>query len=331
MKPDDGERSNGGTPEAAFPDRIRVLDTHTEGEPTRVVLEGWPPLVGDTMADRAQDLVAYHDDLRRAVVLEPRGHAAVVGALLTPPVESDSTAGVIFFNNVGPLGMCGHGTIGLVEALRHLGRIEPGTIRLDTPVGTVSAELAPSGRVTMRNVVSFLHRKDVDVPVPGVGVVRGDIAFGGNWFFLCELTEPEVVPGEIRRLLDVTRAILAALEDQGITGAAAAPIDHVELSGPPSGPQADAMNFVLCPGGEYDRSPCGTGTSAVMAARHARGLLPVGTRWRQEGIHGGVFEGWIEEEVDGGVLPAISGRAHVTGDATLIFPPDDPFRAGIPG
>lgn len=314
-----------------LPEQIQILDTHTEGEPTRVVLDGWPTPTGNTMSDRATALARNHDEFRRAVILEPRGHAAVVGALLTAPIEEESDVGVIFFNNVGVLGMCGHGTIGVVEALRHLGRVGTGTVRLDTPAGTVAAELSDDGRVTIRNVVSRIYRQDVTVPVDGIGTVRGDIAYGGNWFFLAEVDTPRVAPTDIGRLISTTRSILSALHAQGITGANGAAVDHVELSGVPSGPHADARNFVLCPGGEYDRSPCGTGTSAIMVARHARGLLPLSALWRQEGIHGGVFEGWLEEGPQGELIPFIRGRAFVTGETRLHFSADDPFRTGIPG
>ncbi|HET7602632.1 MAG TPA: proline racemase family protein [Gemmatimonadales bacterium] len=311
----------------AFPAAIRVVDSHTEGEPTRVVIEGWPSLAGRTMAERRDALVRQHDQLRSAVVCEPRGHDAMVGALLTPPERPDSAAGVIFFNNVGCLGMCGHGTIGVVRTLQWLGRLGTGQVRLDTPAGTVEARLEADGLVTITNVPCRVHALDQSVDVPGLGRVTGDIAYGGNWFFIIHTDEPLTL-ARVGELTQRTEAIMASLDARGITGAGGARIDHIELSGPAAGPDADSRNFVLCPGGAYDRSPCGTGTSARMAVLHARGLLKPGERWRQESITGSRFTGWLEE-CDGALIPHIQGRAWVTGDVTLAFSPDDPFRAGF--
>jgi proline racemase len=312
---------------APFPERIEVVDSHTEGEPTRVVIAGWPELVGADMAARRDEVTARFDDLRRAVVCEPRGHDAVVGALLTEPVAAGSAAGVVFFNNVGTLGMCGHGLIGVVRTLEHLGRLDPGTVRIDTPVGTVAAELGADGAVTFANVPAECRRLDAEVEVPGLGTVRGDVAWGGNWFFLAHEPQEEIAFGNLRRLLHVTRGIREALDAARLLGAEGV-IDHVELFGPPSRGDADAKNFVLCPGGEYDRSPCGTGTSAAMAARHARGELAPGEIWRQEGIAGGLFTGWLTAE-DGKLVPHVRGRAWVTGTSTLRFDPADPLRRGF--
>jgi len=311
-----------------FPSSVRVVDSHTEGEPTRVVIEGWRQPAGATMAERRDDLAARWDHLRSAVVCEPRGHDAMVGALLTPPVTSEAVAGVVFFNNVGYLGMCGHGTIGVVRTLQHLGRIQPGLVLLDTPAGPVQAELEKDVAVTLRNVPSDAHALDGAVEVPSVGRVVGDVAYGGNWFFLTHLDAPAVALEQVDALTAVTRDIMRALRVQGVTGAGGAEIDHVELSGAPSRADADARNFVLCPGGAYDRSPCGTGTSAVMAARHAHGALSLGARWRQESITGSLFTGWLEKQ-DGRLIPHIRGTAHVTGEATLRFDPTDPFRSGF--
>jgi proline racemase len=310
-----------------FPVAIRAVDSHTEGEPTRVVVEGWPTLTGRTMAERRDALVQQHDQLRSAVVCEPRGHDAMVGALLTPPEHPDSAAGVIFFNNVGCLGMCGHGTIGVVRTLHWLGRLGTGQVRLDTPAGTVEARLDPDGLVTITNVPSRVHALDQSVDVPGLGRVTGDIAYGGNWFFIIHTDEPLTL-ARVGELTQRTEAIMASLAARGITGAGGARIDHVELSGPAERPDADSRNFVLCPGGAYDRSPCGTGTSARMAVLQARGLLQPGERWRQESITGSLFTGWLEE-CDGALIPHIQGRAWVTGEVTLAFSPDDPFRAGF--
>jgi proline racemase len=310
-----------------FPATIRAVDSHTEGEPTRVVVEGWPTLTGRTMAERRDEFARHHDQLRSAVVCEPRGHDALVGALLTPPEHQDSAAGVIYFNNVGCLGMCGHGTIGVVQTLRWLGRLSSGAVRLDTPAGTVEATLSDDGLVTITNVPSHVHALDVEVDVPGLGRIVGDIAYGGNWFFIVHTDEPLTL-ARVGELTQRTEAIMASLDAQGITGSDAARIDHVELSGPPVRPDADGRNFVLCPGGAYDRSPCGTGTSARLATLHARGLLEPGQRWRQESITGSLFTGWLDE-CDGALVPHIQGRAWVTGEVILAFSPDDPFRAGF--
>jgi len=311
-----------------FPETIEVVDSHTEGEPTRVVLAGWPQPAGETMAARRDDLARRFDPLRQAVVCEPRGHDAVVGALLTPPVEPGSHAGVVFFNNVGYLGMCGHGLIGVVRTLAHLGRLEPGAVRIDTPVGTVLAELLDYGEVAIENVPARLAARDVAVDVPGIGHVSGDVAYGGNWFFLTRLPDEPIELANVDRLLAKTRAILAALAAAGIGGDGGAPIDHVELYGPPGRPDADSRNFVLCPGGAFDRSPCGTGTSAKMAALHARGELALGEVWRQESVTGSLFAGWLTER-DGDLVPHIRGRAAITAEATLRFAADDPFRGGF--
>ncbi len=312
-----------------FPASISVIDSHTEGEPTRVIVSGWPQPAGRTMAERRDDLRARWDHLRRAVVCEPRGHSAMVGALLTAPVEPGSAAGVVFFNNVGYLGMCGHGLIGVVRTLAHLGRLEAGETRIDTPVGTVGSVLGGDGTVTIRNVPAVCHARDVALEVPGVGPVVGDVAWGGNWFFITHLVDCRVTLDNLEELSRVTRAILAALRASGVTGARGEAIDHVELSAPPERADADGKNYVLCPGGEYDRSPCGTGTSARMASLFARGELALGQRWRQESITGSLFTGWLSEGEAGALVPHIRGRAWITAEATLFFAEDDRFRAGF--
>ncbi len=311
-----------------LPASLSVVDSHTEGEPTRVVVEGWPALASPTMEGRREELARRDEPLWRGVVLEPRGHDAMVGALLVPPVRPGSVAGVVFFDNVGPLWMCGHGTIGVVRTLAFLEKIEPGRLRIDTPAGTVGAELAADGFVTIENVPAFCHARGVGVDVPGVGRVVGDVAYGGNWFFLTELSGETIALSNVDRLTSITIAIQRALADQKITGAGGAAIDHVEIFGPPDRRDADSKNFVMCPGGAYDRSPCGTGTSAKMAALHARGKLAPGAHWRQESITGSLFTGWLEQR-DGDLVPRIQGRAYITGRATLFFDPADPFRRGF--
>jgi 4-hydroxyproline epimerase len=313
----------------SFPATIRVIDSHTEGEPTRVVVDGWPQPNGATMAERRDDVRARFDHLRRAVVCEPRGHDAIVGALLTPPVTPGAASGIIFFNNGTYLGMCGHGLIGVVRTLEYLGRVKPGISRYDTPVGTVSAELASDGSVTIENVAAYCHATDVAVDVPDVGRVVGDVAYGGNWFFLTHLDGVEIDLDRARDLTRVTQAIQDALRAAGITGANGADIDHIELSASPSRRDADARNFVLCSGGEYDRSPCGTGTSAIMAARHHRGQLALGEPWRQESVAGSLFTGWLTAGSNGALVPHVRGTAFVTSESTLRFDPADPFRGGL--
>ena len=316
-------------PFPAWPERVEVVDSHTEGEPTRVVVAGWPQPEGRTMAERRAFLLERQDRLRRAVVCEPRGHDAIVGALLTPPVNDGSLSGIIFFNNETYLGMCGHGLIGVVQTLAYLGRLRPGAVRFDTPVGTVSAELNADGSVTIENVASHCHALDVEVDVPGIGRVVGDVGYGGNWFFITHSHAVPVDLAHVRELTRFTQAVQDAIRFAGITGADGADIDHIEISAPPSRSDADARNYVLCSGGDYDRSPCGTGTSATMAALHARGRLALGQKWRQEGITGSVFTGWLTAGERGELVPHVSGTAFVTGESTLHFDPRDPFRCGF--
>lgn len=311
---------------------IQVVDSHTAGEPTRVVIAGGPDLGGGSLADRRQRMTREHDGFRSAMVQEPRGSDVVVGALLVEPVDSGCVAGVIFFNNVGTLGMCGHGTIGVMATLEHLGRIGPGEHRIETPVGVVGATLHGAGRVTVENVASYRHRKAAVVEVPGFGKVTGDVAWGGNWFFLVEGAPVALTLKNRDALTEYTWAIRQALRAEGITGADGEEIDHVEVFTTAHGAHigADSRNFVLCPGKAYDRSPCGTGTSAKLACLAADGHLAAGAAWRQEGILGTVFEGSYRPADNGAVIPRITGRAFITAESRLILQPDDPFRAGIP-
>ncbi len=280
------------------------------------------------MAERRDRFRRDFDAFRSAVVNEPRGSDPVVGALLCPPSDPSSVAGVIFFNNVGFLGMCGHGTIGLMATLAHLGRIRPGVHGIETPVGVVSAELHPHGDVSLANVASYRHRAGVTVAVEGYGKFTGDIAWGGNWFFLINEHHEDLDLHRVDRLTEVTWAIRKALELNGITGANGEEIDHIELFGPPRTSGADSRNFVLCPGKAYDRSPCGTGTSAKLACLFAAGKLKEGQTWRQESIVGTIFEGSVKV-VDGAVRPTIRGQAFINAEATLILNDRDPFCWGI--
>jgi 4-hydroxyproline epimerase len=310
---------------------VHVVDSHTAGEPTRVVVAGGPDLGGGTVAEQCRVFRERFDGFRSLVVNEPRGSDVLVGAMLVPPADPGCSAGAIFFNNVGTLGMCGHGTIGLVATLAHLGRAEAGQHRIETPVGVVEATLYPDGRVTVRNVPSYRHATGVAVEVPGYGRITGDVAWGGNWFFLTTDHREELRAGNVERLTGVAKAVRRALDEAGISGANGGVIDHVELVGPPGDSRNHARNFVLCPGGAYDRSPCGTGTSAKLACLAANGALAPGSVWRQEGILGTVFEGRYESAAGGRVVPMVTGTAFVTAEAKLLLVSGDPFPVGISG
>ena len=307
---------------------VRVIDSHTAGEPTRVVVDGGPDLGRDNLATRRERFRRLHDDFRAGVINEPRGSDVIVGALLCEPVDASCAAGVIFFNNVGVIGMCGHGTIGVAVTLAHLGRMRPGVHRIETPVGVVSVELHDRHRVTVANVPSYRHAENVCVDVPGYGTVSGDVAWGGNWFFLVESPGIDVVPQNIERLTQFSRAVRAALDAQRIRGDDGAEIDHIEVYVPLTAIRG-ARNFVLCPGDAYDRSPCGTGTSAKLACLAARGELRAGETWREESVIGTVFDASYAPGAHGRVFPRITGSAYVTAESTLIFDDDDPLRYGI--
>jgi len=308
--------------------RVRVIDSHTGGEPTRVVIEGGPDLGGGSLAERREVFRTRFDTFRSAVVNEPRGSDVLVGALLSEPIDPSCTAGVIFFNNVGYLNMCGHGTIGLVVTLAHLGRIDPGEHLIETPVGVVTTWLHPNGEVTFKNVPSYRRAKAVEVDVEGHGTVVGDVAWGGNWFFLAADHGQELTLENLQKLSDFTWRIRQALVRQGVTGERGQEIDHIELFAPSRRADADSRNFVLCPGRAYDRSPCGTGTSAKLACLYADGRLKEDEVWRQESIVGSVFEGYVKV-VDDQVYPHVKGSAYVNAEATLILDPQDPFNLGI--
>ena len=308
--------------------RIQVIDSHTGGEPTRVVVSGGPDLGPGTLGQRRETFRQRFDAFRSTVVNEPRGSDVLVGALLCEPTDPTCCAGVIFFNNVGYLGMCVHGAIGVVVTLAHLERITPGVHRLETPVGVVTATLHEDGRVSVENVASFRHASRLSVAVDGIGHVTGDVAWGGNWFFLVDDHGQTIEIANVERLTDVAWRIRQALTRQGISGANGAEIDHIELFGRPQSPQADSRNFVLCPGKAYDRSPCGTGTSAKVACLIADGKLAPGAIWRQESIVGSIFEA-SGRIVPDGVVPTITGSAYLTGTATLMVQNGDPYSAGI--
>jgi proline racemase len=306
---------------------IDVIDSHTGGEPTRVVIAGFPDLGDGPLMEQRERFRREFDRWRSAIACEPRGSSTVVGALLLPPQTTDACAGVIFFNNVGYLGMCGHGTIGVVRTLQHLGRIGPGRHRLETPVGVVGAQLHEDGRVSIDNVESYRYASGVQIQVAGYGGVSGDVAWGGNWFFI---TKDTPLPLEIRHqreLTTFTEAVRRALEASGITGADHGEIDHIEINADSPTTGIDGRNFVLCPGLAYDRSPCGTGTSAKLACLAADGKLAPGELWRQESILGSVFEGRYTPGPHG-VLPQITGTAYVVARSTLLFDEADAFTWG---
>ncbi|CRM42092.1 4-hydroxyproline epimerase [Pseudomonas sp. 44 R 15] len=306
--------------------RLHVIDSHTGGEPTRLIMNGFPALTGDTIAAQLDDLRSHHDQWRRACLLEPRGNDVLVGALYCAPVTPGATCGVIFFNNAGYLGMCGHGALGLVASLHYLGLIAPGVHTLDTPVGPVAATLHADGAVTLRNVPAYRYRRHVSVQVPGHGAVAGDIAWGGNWFFLVSDHGQALQMSNVDALTDYTWAMLKALEAQGIYGEDGALIDHIELFADDT--EADSRNFVMCPGKAYDRSPCGTGTSAKLACLAGDGKLGPGEPWVQASITGSQFQARYEWDGER-VRPFITGRAHMTADSILLIDEQDPFAWGI--
>ena len=307
---------------------VQIIDSHTAGEPTRVVIAGGPSLGGGDLPSQLEVFRSQHDSFRTAVLCEPRGSEVMVGALLCAPRDPAATAGVIFFNDVGYLGMCGHGSIGLIATLAYLGRLTVGTHRIETPVGMIAASLHPDGAVSITNVPCYRYRSGVEVNVPEWGLMHGDIAWGGNWFFLVADHHLALQIDNRRALMTATIAVRHALDAGGIRGQNGALIDHIEFTGPAEDPANSGRNFVLCPGAAFDRSPCGTGTSAKMACLYADGKLAAGEIWRQEGILGTVFEGSLA--IAGDVLtPTIKGSAYITAETTLLFDDRDPFREGI--
>ncbi|MGE6295578.1 4-hydroxyproline epimerase [Aeromonas media] len=304
---------------------LRVIDSHTGGEPTRLVIDGFPDLGTGNMAERRARFSLDYDDWRKAIILEPRGNDVLVGALLCEPVSPQATAGIIFFNNSGFLNMCGHGTIGLIASLAWLGRIQPGKHLIETPVGDVTATLHEDGSVSVENVPAYRWRKQVQVETTH-GTVTGDIAWGGNWFFLVNDHPFAVIPDKIPQLTEYAWAIREGLERAGIRGEYDGIIDHIELFSDDD--CADSRSFVLCPGKAWDRSPCGTGTSAKLACLAEDGKLRPGENWRQASIIGSEFTAHFVPQ-GSKIIPTIRGEAWVCGDNRLILNPDDPFRWGI--
>lgn len=309
-------------------ERIAFVDSHTAGEPTRLILSGGPDLGGGSVSQQLQQL-REHDWLRRCVIHEPRGFEAIVGGVLCQAEDPQAAAGVIFINNTGYLGMCGHGTIGVAASLHALGRLALGHHRLETPVGSVEVEVLTPHRVAIENVSSYRAQRAVTLEVEGLGSLRGDVAWGGNWFFLVEGAPCAIEAANITQLLEAAGRVREALRAAGLRGADGGEIDHIEFFEKSPTPGVDARNFVLCPGGAFDRSPCGTGTSAKLACLAADGRLAAGENWVQESVLGGVFTGSYRAGPDNTILPTIIGEAFVTAVGELIRQPGDPFAEGM--
>lgn len=308
---------------------IRYIDSHTEGEPTRVIIEGGPDLGAGSLPERCKRFAERFDDFRSGVILEPRGSDAVVGALLCEPVDTSCVAAVIFFNNRGYLGMCGHGTIGLAITLAHMGRISVGRHRIETPVGVVEVDLLSEHEAVVQNVPSYRYRENVVVDVPGLGKLTGDIAWGGNWFFLVDQSSFSLGQDSAGELTLAASKVMESLSAQGITGKDGAAIDHIEFFGPALSDSAQSRNFVYCPGGAFDRSPCGTGVSAKVACLSASGQLKPGQIWVQESFIGSSFEASYEVGEDESIITSIRGRAYICSEGVLIRQDDDPYKNGI--
>lgn len=317
---------------------FKIIDSHTGGEPTRMVYDGFPDLIGNTIQDKLHYFKQNFDYLRQSIILEPRGNDVLVGALLLPATDPKATASVIFFNNAGYLGMCGHGTIGVIVSLAYQQKISAGVHWLETPVGLVQATLHDDGSCSVQNVPSYRYKKRVEVQVPELGLIRGDIAWGGNWFFLVNEHGQDIQANNVEKLTQVTMQIKQALITANITGENGGEIDHIELFANSDDDQVDSKNFVLCPGAAYDRSPCGTGTSAKLACLAADDLLAPGQIWRQQSVVGSVFTGSYQKAADldttlypaHTIIPTICGHAYVCAKTTLIVQEDDPFKWGIP-
>ncbi len=308
---------------------MHVIDSHTGGMPTRVILDGAPDLGSGPLADRARRLATEHESFYKSVLLEPRGQPGMVGALLVEPENPDCKAGVIYFDADAVLGMCGHGTIGLGVTLAHLGRIDIGVHRLETPAGEVTIDLKDANTVQVTNIESRRVHHAVTIDTEGFGPVTGDVAYGGNWFFIVDPSPIPVSPDNIRQLTDMTIAIREACIAQGIGGENGEPVDHVILQGSSPNAGVHSRNFVLCPDDDYDRSPCGTGSSARLACLAASGRLPAGEEITQESVIGSSYRLSYQPGQHGGVIPRLTGQAHIMSESRLIFAENDPFRMGI--
>ena len=334
-----------------FSRSIRVVETHTEGMPTRIVLSGFPAIPGETMAEKAAYLRASDDlsGLGRMINNEPRGHNGQFGALLTEPTNPDSAFGVVFFAPDFMPGGCGHATIGVSTALVETGVVSgpfPVEFGLDTPVGTVRvrANGGPDGveSVSFRNVPSFLYKGGVDLDVKGIGKIKADIAFGGN--FYAYLWAPDlrvrVKMDNLGQLRKVGTAAIEAVAEQlsvdNLPPSVPNRLHAVMIRDEPIHPEANQKNIVMG-SSVVDRSPCGTGTSGWMAALHARGKLKVGDEFVHEGILGSLFRGKVLEETSVGnfdaIIPEITGSAYITAFHDFVIDPRDPYPQGfhLPG
>jgi proline racemase len=308
---------------------MHVIDSHTGGEPTRVILDGGPDLGSGPLAERAQRLAKDHQDFCRSIMCEPRGQPAMVGALLVEPTRPDCAAGVVYFDAGAVLGMCGHGTIGLAVTLAHLGRITPGTHRIETSVGVVEVCLSNANTVTVKNIESRCVAQALSIEVDGFGPVTGDVAYGGNWFFIIDPSPVPVERANIRRLTDLGIAVRKATNNAGIGGERGEPIDHVIFQDKTTNGAVHSRNFVLCPDDTFDRSPCGTGSSARLACLAAEGLLRPDEEIVQQSVIGSSYRLSYTMGENGGVVPKITGQAFVTAEAKLLFDANDPYRNGI--
>ena len=310
---------------------IHIVDAHTEGEPTRVVIAGAPDLddTSVSLAERAQLFADEYPHMRSSLLGEPRGREALVGALLYPSLSDDCATEVIFFNESGNLGMCGHASIGCAVVLAYLHKIGLGQHNFATPVGTVGVNLTSANEATVRNVPSYCYQRALRLPVPELGVITGDVAWGGNWFFLTEDLPCPLKASNIPILSAAASKIRAALAAARITGVGGAEIDHIEFNANAKDSAAQGRNFVLCPDGAYDRSPCGTGTSAKLACLAADGKLAPGETWQQESIIGSRYQASYELGADGHIIPSITGRAYVYAEGKILFDPLDPYALGI--
>ena len=331
-----------------FSQVIQAVDSHTAGEPTRIVTGGLPPIPGATMADKRRALQESYDHLRRALVLEPRGHDAIVLAYLLPPCTPGAHLGVVFANDAGYLGMCGHGAIGVATVAVAMGMVpavEPVTeLVLDTPAGAVTCKVAvQAGKVrsvTITNVPSFLFRQRVIVPVHGFGKVAADIAYGGNWFAFVEADQLglAVEKSHLPVLMQAAMAVREGLVREGVRGrhpdhSEDEIIDHVKLFTHLDGDEPGSRALTLCPGAAYDRSPCGTGTSAKLAVLHGKGELETGQWFRSQSVLATEFRARVVRETKVGpfaaIVPEVQGAAWITGLPTFVIDPDDPCRFGI--
>lgn len=306
---------------------IKIIDSHTAGEPTRVIYDGFPSLQGTSLKEKKEDFEKQFDYLRKALILEPRGSDIVVGALLCKPQDPKAVTGVIFFNNAGYLGMCGHGTIGVIETLRYLGKIQAGTHKIETPVGTVECTLHANNEISVQNVPSYRYKKDLSIDVDGIGKITGDIAWGGNWFFLVNNHGQEINANNLEHLTEFSWKIRQALDRQKIRAKENAIVDHIELFSKTH--TANSRSFVLCPGKAYDRSPCGTGTSAKLACLAADNKLLPQQQWIQESVIGSQFKASYQILDKDTIIPTITGRAYIHADSTILLDQQDPFKYGI--